>query len=45
MKILITGGHPAPALALIDELKKKRKSQNLFCWSKTSSYWRKNFIF
>ena len=30
MKILITGGHPTPALALIDELKKKKNLKIVF---------------
>jgi UDP-N-acetylglucosamine--N-acetylmuramyl-(pentapeptide) pyrophosphoryl-undecaprenol N-acetylglucosamine transferase len=45
MKILITGGHPAPALALIDELKQYKNVQMVFVGRKHPLINEKNYSF
>lgn len=45
MKILITGGHPAPALALIDEIKKYRSVEIVFVGRKHPIFGEKNYSF
>ena len=45
MKVLITGGHPAPALALIDELKKNKEVKIVFVGRKYPIFGEKNYSF
>jgi len=45
MKILITGGHPTPALALIDELKKYKEMEIVFVGRKFPIIGEKNYSF
>jgi len=45
MKIIITGGHPTPALALIDELKKYKNIEIIFVGRKHPIIREKNYSF
>jgi len=45
MKLLITGGHPTPALALIDEIKKKKNVEIVFVGRKHPIIGEKTFSF
>jgi len=45
MKILITGGHPTPALALIDEIKKKKNIEIIFVGRKHPVFGEKTLSF
>jgi len=45
MKIIITGGHPTPALALIDGLKKDNKTEIIFVGRKYPLRGEKNYSF